>query len=188
MRGQWLNLLRQATSEYAVPLPHPHTCIFPILTQSTIDALLLLLYPFGKPPPPLLPGAPRAPADLQGLLDLDLTAAAVGECVASISSIRMAWLRLLRSFRLVEAVRLAFVPCDTSVATAAAELTGTRSPRPPDRNTPRDGCSRTSILEGGGGGGVVVPSGRGDLLRLLVVPTILGPLPTVSSRLWKVLL
>lgn len=125
-------------------------------------------------------------ADLQGLVDR--TACAIRECVASISSMRMAWLRLLRSFRPVEAVRLAFVPCDTSAATAAVELTGTRSPLPPDRNTPREGCSRTSIFEGGDRGGVVVPSGRGDLLRL-PAPELEPPEPpAVSSRLWNTLL
>ncbi len=64
----------------------------------------------------------------------------------------MAWLRLLRSFRPVEAVRLDLVPRATRAATAAAELTGTRSPFPPERNTPLEGCSRTSIFVAGGGG------------------------------------
>lgn len=205
------------------------TCIFPILTHSTIDLLL------PPPPPPLLPmpvpipnplpppspptpstaGPPQTPEEDEGpppLPPLALAAAAAaaaaaadgGECVASISRIRMAWLRLLRSFRPVVAVRRDLVPRATRAATAAAELTGTRSPLPPDKNTPREGCSRISILvDGGGGGGGVGMLPASDECRefllcgvllclpvpallLLLVPEALPATP--SKRLWKTLL
>lgn len=122
--------------------------------------------------------------------------------MASISRIRIAWLRLLRSFRPVVAVRLDLVPRATRAATAAAELTGTRSPVPPDKKTPREGCSRTSILvDGGGGGGVDVPPVSEECRALLcgvllclpaaAVPLLLfpeEPIVAPSKRLWKTLL
>lgn len=155
------------------------TCIFPVLMKSPNDSLLDILEPFRL----VRPVSPQCPG---------IVATVAGEaCVASISSIKIAWLRLLLSLSPVAAVRLAFVPRETSMATDAAELTGTRRSFPPDKKIPREGCSRTSIFGGGGNSGGEVSLPR-DLLGRLRVAPIASPScatpPTSSRRLLKTLL
>lgn len=66
--------------------------------------------------------------------------------MASISRMRMAWLRLLRSFMPVEAVLLHLVPRATREATAAAELETSNGPAPA-HNNPRSGQSAGCLDE-----------------------------------------